>query len=171
VRGGWSMAPPTETGMKQADELAARIASDKAAYDIRRIFSSDLPRAMQTAHPTADMLGLEIEVKPEFRETNNGELAGMKNVTALRRFPGMFWNTLDWDQHYPGGESPHEFYDRITSAWESLKAEVSGSDGNIMLVTHAGVINVIMCICSGRQFSNKQRSPAIDHAKIIRVEI
>jgi len=171
VRGGWSMSPLTENGIRQAEHLAEVIASDKAAYDIRRIFSSDLPRAVQTARPTAAALGLEIEERPEFRETNNGELAGMKNVIALRRFPGMFWNTLDWDQHYPGGESPHEFYDRISAAWEKLKAEVSGSDGNIMLVTHAGVINVIMCITSGRPFSNKQRSPAIDHTKIIKVEI
>jgi len=41
----------------------------------------------------------------------------------------------------------------------------------LYFLTVAGVINVIMCITSGRPFSNKQRSPAIDHTKIIKVEI
>lgn len=162
VRGGWSDQPLTEEGHRQARRLAECI-----NFPVDAVYSSDLPRAMQTADPVARKLGLPIVKRPEFRETNNGELAGMKNEIALVRYPGLFWNTLDWEEQYPGGESPKEFYERICTAWDAFQKEILDSGENAILVTHCGVIHVIRCILTGQPYSNKVRHPKVEHAKLI----
>ena len=75
VRGGWSGQPLNDEGKAQADELASFI--QRNDLGIKRIYSSDLLRAMQTAQSVADKLYLPIIPMPEFREVNNGDLAGM----------------------------------------------------------------------------------------------
>ncbi len=165
IRGGWSNQPLTEEGHRQARELAALI-----DFPVDTIYSSDLLRAMQTAELLGEKLGLPIICRPEFRETNNGELAGMRNEIALVRYPGVFWNTLGWEERYPGGESPREFYERICRAWDTFQKEVLTSGENAMLVTHSGVIHVIRCLLTGRRYSNKVKHPKVEHAKPIVLE-
>lgn len=162
IRGGWSDQPLTEEGRRQARELAEQI-----DFPVDALYSSDLPRAMQTAEPIGKRLGLSIICRPEFRETNNGELAGMRNEIALVQYPGLFWNTLGWEERYPGGESPREFYERICRAWDTFQKEVLTSGENAMLVTHSGVIHVIRCLLAGRRYSNKVKHPKVEHAKPI----
>lgn len=112
LRGGWSQQPLTDEGEVQAAEMADFV--QKSGLGIQQIYSSDLLRAMQTAQIVADSLRLPIAPKPEFREANNGNLAGMKNELAAEQYPGLYWNTLAWEQQYPGGESPKEFYEEFT---------------------------------------------------------
>ena len=119
VRGGWSEEPLTAEGKAQADALASFI--QRSELGIQCIYSSDLLRAVQTAQPVADRLQLPIILMPGFRETNNGDLAGMKNDLAGKLYPGLYWNTLDWEQRYPGGESPRAFYERISTAWDAFQ--------------------------------------------------
>lgn len=166
VRGGWSNQPLTPEGHKQAETLAERILTDKIS--VERVYSSDLPRAMQTADPIAKALGSTVIPAPQFREVNNGDLAGMDNTLALEKYPGLFWNTLAWEQHYPNGESPREFYGRIKAAWAEL---VESKEENILLVTHSGVIHVILSILSGSDYSNRAVHPKITHAELITIEL
>ena len=165
IRGGWSDQSLTEEGRRQARELAKSI-----HFPVDAIYSSDLPRAMQTAAPVAEKLGLPIAECPEFRETNNGELAGMKNELALERYPGLFWNTLDWEERYPGGESPKEFYERICKAWDSFQNEIRQKNENAILVTHGGVIHVIRCILEGKPYSNQVKHKKVAYTQIITLE-
>lgn len=171
VRGGWSGSPLTEDGIVQIKELAGDLARRRESLGITRLFSSDLKRAAQTAEIIAPALQLEIEYLPEFRETNNGLLAGMKNDEALIKYPGLFWSALAWDEHYPEGESPHEFYVRISKAWRDLKSAAKESGGNVILVTHGGVINVIQCIEHGIDYSNKANPFPIGNAEMIGISI
>lgn len=92
LRGGWSDAPLTDLGMEQAKAAAEEIVRKQGR--IGRILSSDLPRAVQTAECVAQKLGLPVELRPEFREVNNGVLAGMKNDLARSGIPacsGISW--------------------------------------------------------------------------------
>lgn len=169
VRGGWSDAPLTDIGTEQAKVAAEGISRKQCR--INRILSSDLPRAVQTARCVAEKLGLPMELRPEFREVNNGVLAGMKNELALVRYPGLFWNQLDWEERYPGGESPKEFVDRVASGWERLRNEIMASGENALLVTHGGVIHVIMSLEKGEVYSNRNKHPKIDYCQIVEMEI
>ena len=137
---------------------------------IKRIYSSDLLRAVQTAQPVADKLHPPIIQMPEFRETNNGILAGMKNELAIKMYPGLYWNTLDWEQRYPGGESPREFYERISTAWEAFQKMALEQNEDVLLVTHGGVINVILSIVNGEKYSNKTAMRKIRNAELIALE-
>ena len=163
VRGGWSQQPLTEEGRKQAELLA----EDMPRLEIQSIYSSDLPRAMQTAQILGSKLGLPVVPCPQFREVNNGELAGMKNSLALERYPGLFWNQLDWDQNYPGGESPKQFYERIHGAWTAFSQQILCRGENVALVTHGGVIRVIRGILENRPYCNREKQKKVSYAEII----
>ena len=169
VRGGWSNSPLTGEGVRQAQALAKDIIFLKNQLNIARIISSDLPRALQTAQPTADALNLPIELNPQLREVNNGELAGMKNDLALVRYPGLFWNTLSWEDHYPGGESPKEFMERIELAWKQLSFELIQENKNVLLFTHSGVIHVIRHLILGTSYSNAVKQLPVPFAQLIPV--
>lgn len=157
VRGGWSDCSITDLGIKQANTLAENLMEDIDAYNIGKIISSDLCRAMQTAEIIADALGVDVEAYPEFREVNNGDLAGMKNEIADKLYPDLYWRKLDWEQRYPNGESPKDFYERIYFAWNNLKEKYKSYDKNILIVTHGGVINIIKAIVNAKQYSNKNK--------------
>ena len=167
LRGGWSLSGLTEEGISQVKNLTGYINENKNELKIARLFSSDLPRAIQTAQPISALLNLETELMPEFRETNNGVLAGMPNEIADEKYSGLYWNTLDWDEAYPQGESPRIFYERIKTAWEQFSGMISKSGENVILVTHGGVINVIHSLVDGRPFSNKGKAERIAHAVML----
>ena len=170
VRGGWSRTSLTAEGVAQAERLAAKLSS--ADYEsIRMIYTSDLVRARQTADILSAVLRIPVCEMPAFREVNNGELAGMSNTVATESYPGLYWNTLEWDQPYPCGESPHEFFNRIHDAWHSFKEEIQKLDYDVIHVTHGGVIQVIQCIESNIPFSNKEKLPSIGYAEILTVDI
>ncbi len=169
VRGGWSASPLTEEGVRQVEDLAERLSEGN--FEIETIYSSDLPRARQTADIIANFLNLSVTETPQFRETNNGDLAGMDNELAKKLYPGLFWGALGWEQSYPGGESPCAFYNRICDAWRDFKEEIQNVGGDVILVTHGGVINVICCIESGIEYSNKSNPFPVANAEMAEIEL
>lgn len=170
VRGGWSNSPLSAEGVKQVARLASEILSANN-MNIGTIYSSDLPRARQTAEILSSAISVPVVEMPEFRETNNGVLAGMNNQIAEEQYPGMYWSALDWEQAYPDGESPCQFYNRIADAWHSFRNTVQCSDRNVILVTHGGVINVIQCIEHGIAYSNKANPFPVSNAEMIGIEL
>lgn len=165
-RGGWSNQPLTVEGLKQSEELARKLKDCNCNAEV--ILSSDLLRAKQTAKILAKHLNLEIEYASDFREVNNGDLAGMDNALADELYPNLYWRKLDWEQHYPNGESPKEFYERIKTAWDKL---ICRNHKSIILVTHGGVINVIMHLVNGVEYSNKNNVYKVGTADYIKISI
>ena len=163
VRGGWSDHPLTMDGIRQSEALAERM----SGLAIGTVYSSDLPRAMQTARILARKHSLPVVPLTQFREVNNGSLAGMKNSLALEQYPGLFWNQLDWDRCYPNGESPKQFYARIKTAWEAFSEEILSGNRDVVLVTHGGVIQIIRTILENRQYSNRGKYKKVSHTEVI----
>lgn len=170
VRGGWSESELTELGIVQASDLARYIADHKEDLNIGSIYSSDLPRAEQTAQFLSDVLALPIERMGEFRETNNGALAGMPNDVANERYPNLYWSSLEWDECYPEGESPKIFFERIRTAWSEFSSHICQNHKNVVLVTHSGVINIIIHLINDACFSNKEKQEHVPHATLIALE-
>ncbi|MGM9618264.1 MAG: histidine phosphatase family protein [Oscillospiraceae bacterium] len=170
VRGGWSDHGLTPLGVEQVRALAREMAASQ--IDVGCIYSSDLRRARETAAILSDQLHIPVVYDPGFREADNGDLAGMKNELASQRFPGLYWSALAYTERYPNGESPELFFRRVQYAWTELKRNVSArSAKDVLLVTHGGVMEAILCIENGVEFSNKTRHFSTPNAKPIPVAI
>lgn len=154
-RGGWSKADLTPEGTEQAKLLAEYLKENNREYRIRQIISSDLTRAMSTAQFISAELDLPIQKEIQLREMNNGDLAGMLNDEALRRYPGLFFSSLKMNEPYPNGESPNDFFIRIKKWFDEFTAEYKNTDKNVLAVTHGGVINIIYHLVNGKEWSNK----------------
>lgn len=165
-RGGWSSLDLIPEGIEQAKKLVKHLAENRMEYNITRIISSDLPRTMTTASYISAELGLPVLEEPQIRETNNGDLAGMLNDEALVRYPGLFFSSLEMDEPYPNGESPNEFYARIKTWFENFLVEYQNTNGNTLVVTHSGVINVIYHIVRKMDWSNKGRTFKVSNCSI-----
>ena len=146
-RGGWSSLPLTQLGIEKAKKLADFLSNEQEDIKIDRIISSDLKRAKMTADIINEKLNVKIKYDERLRENNNGVLAGMLNEEAIKKFPNMYFSRLEYDERFPEGESPKEFYERIKEAFFSILNENNDVE-NLMLVTHAGVINIIYHIIS-----------------------
>ena len=69
----------TETGREEVHRT-----KHKLLYKgITSIYPSDLKRAKETAEIVTDSLSLDITNLPQFREVNNGLLAGMEKSVAF----------------------------------------------------------------------------------------
>lgn len=163
--GGWSTYGLTESGRAQV-HIAKHKLRNKG---IRHIYSSDLVRAKETAEIVAEELSLKITYLPQFRESNNGLLAGMLKTEAVEKYPGIYWNALEWTETWPEGESPKQFFHRIQTAWYEFKNQVV--DDNVLLVSHGGVMNIILCLENGIPYTNKETRFHINDAEIVQIDI
>ena len=152
-RGGWSSRDLVPEGEAQAARLARHLKENICVYGITKILPADLPRTMTTANIIASELDLPVCGEPRLREINNGDLAGMDNESAIEKFPGLFFSTLEMDTSYPNGESPEEFFARIKTWFREYTSDCR--DGNVLVVTHGGVINVVYHLVKGLEWSNR----------------
>jgi broad specificity phosphatase PhoE len=75
IQGQTAHVPLTALGHQQARQVATRLAGCGA----RAVFSSDLRRAVQTAVPVAERLGLLVTLEPDLRERSLGDLEGQQS--------------------------------------------------------------------------------------------
>ncbi len=151
---------------KRQSRMVADYFRTSSEYKIEYIVSSDLNRTLETAEYIAAALDLPIHADTRLRETNNGDLAGMLNSEALVKYPGLFWNTLDMDEAYPGGESPTAFYLRIKEWFEDITKNPPIQSGDLLVVTHGGVINIIYYLVKKSEWTNKKPMFPIDKCSI-----
>ena len=165
-RGGWSSLDLIPEEVEQAEQLAKHLKDNNQAYQIAHIVSSDLPRTLTTANIISCELGLPIQKESQIRETNNGDLAGMLNNTALEQYPGLFFSSLEMDEAYPNGESPKDFYLRIKKWFSDFSSNYSNMKANILVVTHGGVINVVYHLVKGIEWNNKGRAFKVGNCSV-----
>jgi probable phosphoglycerate mutase len=160
-RGGWSHHSLSDLGRTQSILLAERLLREGTKVDT--LISSDLPQARETADILARALGVSVSSAEEWREVNNGLLAGMPEDQARTLYPGLYWSSLEMNQPYPGGESPAAFRSRIEAAFVSLCSRIGeGNAGpSVMVVTHGGPIRAVLSIVNGTEWSNKGPQPPV----------
>lgn len=126
--------PLSERGHSQAAALARRLAGEP----IVQLWSSDLPRAWQTAAPIAQAAGVVIRPWPGLQERNFGDLRG-------RPYESLGFDPLAMPEAPPGGESVAAFEARIDAALDdALAAAASGGTGCMVLVSHGLVIHSLL---------------------------
>ncbi len=143
---GITDVPLSEAGKGQAEYVGEYLAANE---HIDRIFISGLLRTAQTAHPTAERLGLPIEIEPDLREVFAGLWENLPYDKLTMRFTADW---LGWKYDLPnacctGGESAYALYRRVTGAIHRLCRENEGK--TLMLVTHATPIRAINAMIRG----------------------
>lgn len=165
-RGGWSQLDLLPEGKREAEALADHLVRHKEDYHFTKMITSDLKRAETTATILAETLQLPLEKESTLRETNNGDLAGMLNSEADQKFPHLYFRSLAMDEHYPNGESPREFYQRIKTWFQRFLQENNNSDETQIVVTHGGVINIIYHLVNQIEWTNKSNLFHVKHCSI-----
>ena len=165
-RGGWSQLDLLPEGKREAKMLADYLVQHKEDYHFTKMITSDLKRAETTATILAEVLQLPLEKESSLRETNNGDLAGMLNSEADQKFPRLYFRSLAMDKHYPNGESPREFYQRIKTWFQRFLQENDDSDETQIVVTHGGVINIIYHLVNQIEWTNKSNLFHVKHCSI-----
>jgi len=133
----------TDRGHEQARRLAAWL----AAEGVDRVISSPLRRAVETAAPVADALGLDFELDTELCEYDRAADSYIP-MEEMRAEQDDRWHAMvegRWEDF--GGENPVQFRDRIVPCLDRI---ISGSPGGrVAAVCHGGVINVYLAAVLG----------------------
>ena len=143
---GQSDIPLNQTGIEQAEAASADIL--KLEPDL--IFSSDLQRAIQTAHLIrADQPSIPLITDKRLREIHQGEWEGLQETEIKKRFEEQFKirkeNPLETAP--PGGETIGEVYDRVRDFLREMQKKHDGK--TILIVAHGVVLAIIELISCG----------------------
>jgi probable phosphoglycerate mutase len=126
---GWMDIPLDEQGLREAQELAQRIAE----YPVHRIYCSDLNRARQTAEAVVRATQAPIVYLSELRPWNVGTLAGQRVKDIL---PTLLQLEVDLEMPAPGGEPFLAFYARYSQKLTELLEIAAQCPACIVAVTH-----------------------------------
>ena len=140
--------PLSADGQTQARAWAAFF----AAGTLNAIYSSDLARCMETARVIGGACRLPVHAVPAFREIDLGAWDGLSFEDVKARWPEAFQQRGEniADYRPPGGESFRDLQSRAWPAFEALARQASGKN---LIVTHAGVIRVLLCRILGMPLS------------------
>ncbi len=142
---GHTDIPLDEEGLRQAERLAARVAS-LAAPPVA-IYSSDLTRARQTAEAVANRLGLEVRTTALLRETMLGEWEGLNREEIRGRGDAEHLVRYLFDPHQhrpPGSETLEAAWERMHTAIDGVRADWP-QGGTVCVVGHGGSLRALIC--------------------------
>jgi probable phosphoglycerate mutase len=135
----------TLEGMKMAEAFAEFYGS----LPWEAIYVSPLKRAIQTANPLCQKIGLPMQVRQGLKEIGYGQWEGMhpKDVDRLYHDLYVRWLTDPAWTAPPGGERGIDIARRSSQVLEEI--EQNHTDGNILLVSHKATIRIMLCTLMG----------------------
>ncbi len=139
---GWTDTPLSREGEREALEVAARLRREPS---FAALYASPLQRAVRTAAPISEAVGLAVQLEPGLREISCGTVDG-RSIEEVRTRNAEAWRRnaeerLE-DFRWPGGESYREFRARCLRALRRLSRRHPGE--RVLLVTHAGFISQVL---------------------------
>jgi probable phosphoglycerate mutase len=138
--------PLSEEGRLQAEQLSRRLGGRHFAG----FYSSDLKRALETAGAIAAAIGSQAEPTPSLREIYLGDWEGLRTDDIAERFPEAWASWVkepNWDI-VPGGEGAESFDRRVAATIDDIFQR--HEHGDVLVVTHGGVIQVALQRIIGR---------------------
>lgn len=136
----------TEKGKEQIAHLARYIVENK----IEAVFSSDMPRAVQTAEIALKNVQIPIYFSVNFRGLNVGAFQG-KNK---EEFDGSYVVKRvfsDYDYAFPNGESINQLIQRFLKELNCINESYNYK--NVAVVTHGAAISNVKAYLSKESFS------------------
>ncbi|MBI3420458.1 MAG: histidine phosphatase family protein [Candidatus Sungbacteria bacterium] len=122
------------------EERVRQIIGALKSHEPEIFYSSPEKRAIETAGRIAQDFGLEVNALPEFRERDWGEWSGKTWADVEEKL-----NVMSLQRRYtfvpPGGESWQQAERRVK---EGLRKITSSQHKNIAIVTHGGMLRILM---------------------------
>jgi broad specificity phosphatase PhoE len=154
-----------ERGRRQLSGLVNALSGQA----IRRVYTSDLRRAQQTAEAVAKHFGAELQVRPGLREIHFGLWEGLswseievRNPTLARKWLKDYPNSTT-----PEGESFQNFERRVRKEIAFLLEEATQAP--IAAVGHAGFIRVAL-MTRGNLLAREAWDQTKDYGSIVALE-
>ncbi|GAT03742.1 phosphoglycerate mutase [Mycolicibacterium fortuitum subsp. acetamidolyticum] len=149
----------SDEGIAQAKRLPAAL----ARFPVSRLVSSPQRRAIQTAGPVAEELGLEVEVDERLAEYDRDMSHYVPIEDIAKENPEELARLVNG--HLPSSVDEKAFMARISAAVEDLVA-AGDHDDTVAVFSHGGVINVLL-----HQILQTQRllSFHVDYASVTRL--
>jgi broad specificity phosphatase PhoE len=135
----------SEPGQGSDPELSAdgiaqakRLPDALARFPIARLVSSPQRRAIQTAQPVADALGLTIDVDDRVAEYDRD----LEHYTPIEEASQADLQRLI-DGHLPGGVDEDAFIARVKAGVDEI-VNAAAHEDTVALFSHGGVINALL---------------------------
>lgn len=122
-------------------DQAHRVVSILAGLDIRAVFSSPLERALETAKPLAESLGLPVSISQPLIEVDYGDWQGC-TYTELTRLP--LWEKVlrePENSGFPGGETFRQVQQRACDEMRRIASTLKKEDVAACF-THGDIIRL-----------------------------
>ncbi|KHO20009.1 phosphoglycerate kinase [Mycolicibacterium setense] len=146
-------------GIAQAQRLPAAL----ARFPISRLVSSPQRRAIQTAGPLAEELGLKVDVDERLAEYDRDMSHYVPIEEIAKENPEELARLLSG--HLPSSVDEKAFLSRIDAAVGELVAN-GDHDGTVAVFSHGGVINVLLHQILGTE---RLLSFHVDYASVTRL--
>ncbi len=149
IQGGLSDIPINQEGIRQAKCVAQLLLNNKRKIDA--IYSSDLQRALATAHEIS--IAFEKPVIPDsnIREIYNGDAEGMLESEFNKRYASAYEQLLArysdrWERWHhtpvPHAENKAQSFTRIETFLKNIANSQQGK--TVAVVTHGGLIKLFI---------------------------
>ena len=139
----------------QGHAEARRAADVLTSRKITRIVSSPLDRALETAHPLASALKLQVEIETDVQELDFGEWSGVNLKDLDKQEHWKRFNHFRTGTRPPNGETMIEVQARFVAAMDRLRQQ--SPEAEIAIFSHADPIRTALCYYLGMPLDNFNR--------------
>lgn len=163
---GQSDLPLCTNGIRQAEAIREKLRH----VPLAAVYCSDLTRSVETARILAEPHMIDPVAERELREINLGGWDGLSFETVRTGSSELFQKRGEDIVNFrpPGGENFLDVAIRVVPAFHEI---VHADRGNIVIVGHAGVNRVILCLVLGlslaRLFDLGQEYGCINHFRTV----
>lgn len=156
----------TDLGLRQADRTAEYVAD---TYRIDAIYSSDLKRAMSTAIPLSERIGIPVIREPRIKEIYGGlwENKLMPEIDALYHDDYHVYKTTIGLARCTGGESLAELQARALAGMRDIAEAHDGQ--TVFVATHGGVLLALASAWMGLPPAKMHETPPATNSSITEV--
>ncbi len=135
------------------------------------VVTSPLRRCSDLANLYAQRMSVPLSTASGFQEMNFGEVDGVAFDEIKDKWLMLetFWQDPA-NHQLTGAESLQSFHDRVTQAWAQLFSDPSD---NLLLITHGGVIRVLLAHCLDIDWKNPSlySKLSIENASITHIQV
>lgn len=143
----------------QGELQACLIGTQLRERRVVALYASDLQRARRTGELISQQLGqpLPVQTAAAWRELFFGDWEGLTYDQIVERYPQHLHFFTDPTRFAPvNGEAFSALLGRVQSAFQQLMQEArSLPEGDIVLVSHGGVLRVLLCLLLGMSFERQ----------------